>query len=1489
MPIDLSQGLVTIYRDIQGDFVPDLSGHGNTARAGGIPRSAGIGTSTDIPESNVLDLDLRSFVFVFNATNVNNVDVIATVDNDGQVSATDDHKFTDGTDDIPFSISLWIKPSTIVGTQILIARATDVSTSIAWEIFLNDDKLNVYLFGTQLARYISAEFDASSSVTANSWQHIVVTYDGSSTASGIKIYRNRILQTVTTGASTFPLEYVHMNDEDHPTAIGSMRNTSTTFSTSDFRGLMYGVAIWKDRVLSPQEIVTLYFAYRNDPGGEARSGFISRSPRLMIRELDDLPGSYSTVRRTGDVNRTGALSSNFNDQTTIVFSESGSPVFPSMLPRDSSFNSQAVDILGQESDIQISAPIRSFQHPNHLHYSPVEDIGPFDENRSIPATSFYLSGTSFDVLPGFLSPLRSKMMIDIDITPQSEVTLTRNVESRNVGESQPVSPNNTGFYYYNFSRKEWEQIGLQDPATGAALHYDFAIDTIAANTSGTFPNQFTFGNCSAKERDDTASAGDVRLELGYSKIGSPTVVMSAPAATKYHATSSQSIKLSGLISSPFMLEAVKVEFGNVKAQRINGGAVASSSPLVFKKGSIRDIDNYVFFMYRQSRANRVVDSLADVSSSNRFLICSASMTFWNSASLSGSSWSPATLLHSPAFSYEFGLPYDSNFVVGEFTGSVTLNTKPAICGAQNLGVSRVPEVDGVGTNFIQNSWCGGSSVESVQIFGDGSNFVKPFDFAAGETLRKVIERGAKVDHRSFRKFGGEASDTSSETLAGFGTVSLSAPQSDDSPYILLPEDELIFGLEAGVPQLPFAALVSNLTGSHLRIGTEPCRVTLIGSLIKDSVEYSPSINQDLSSNSIHEMIGAEPALDQFQIEPISSYYGSYIDDIVTGSMLTPLNSAATIFTIYGQDESRRVMGRASQGQASTSGSFQRFTTAFDTGERTYDSCLPNLISMINVSPVATPYSYNGDNVPGFVVPSAVGTYWFTEENLASSPITQFPFKNNPDRIATTPIGVLSASESGDYAGFNIASSPPRVTGAGLDSLIELFKVRGTQFFRAPSDNLYDITSPPYYITGSLERAGDIDPIDLTDNLVCHYRAGFTTASPPITALVNRVTNPGSNTDLEGVKGTSTGDGPTRVPGSPVFPDTPGLYNGKGYSVLFADAGATAGNVEMLVASGDADDHKMSSGGSDASFSISVTFYLSDVSTSSQFLVCRRRGNSAGDQNFEYSIHVSNAGRVVFRKGRSNPNVESYLQAVTDAGTIVANTWYNVLVTFKAPDVDAAFATAYKIYVNGVNQSCTFTDGGSSASDTTTSVFSRLRIGADIDPATGDGSASPFTPYSAPDPDPTTEIRDGYIHSVAIWKDRVITSKMAAELFNLEILGSAIGYLRHRQGSNVLGIARSQALRYGISNINSEFTSVRLRSDRFGHQRDLLEPRRSSATAGGAPPIRISFSGSGGTEAADTHSQNLSAFATSSMPYFDDGVARNRGDNPDVDFLVEILT
>jgi len=94
-------------------------------------------------------------------------------------------------------------------------------------------------------------------------------------------------------------------------------------------------------------------------------------------------------------------------------------------------------------------------------------------------------------------------------------------------------------------------------------------------------------------------------------------------------------------------------------------------------------------------------------------------------------------------------------------------------------------------------------------------------------------------------------------------------------------------------------------------------------------------------------------------------------------------------------------------------------------------------------------------------------------------------------------------------------------------------------------------------------------------------------------------------------------------------------------------------------------------------------------------------------------------------------------------------------------------------------------------------------------------------------------------------------------------------------------------KYGLAGLFGSFLDARFRRDRFGQFRDMLEQRRFPATLkrdGSVDyPISITFvSQDGGTRTSPekTHSQNLSQYATSSLPYYD-GQVVERSDNPDI--------
>ena len=1179
-PFDLSENLVTWYRDVQGDFVPDLSGKGNTARCAGINQHPRVLGSDDVPEFNPLNYKLQSLDFTLDSGPTGTiVDHLSSVNELGQQAALADHSFVNDGNDVPFSISFWLKLSSTTTSQYVMSKII-LAHSYEWQVTIGYNTLIFYAYSQgsssdyiQITKIITG--------TADQWHHFVITYDGSKTKEGLSMY----VDGTSTGNRNEVGTYDGMSTTNAALSIGSVFASTTlnSLNVNDLIGKVHSFAIWKNRELEEHEVKALYYAYLNGPGGEARSGFISRSPRLHLRELDDLPGSYSTVRRTGDPTRTGALTSNFNDETTIIFSEDGNVVFPAMLPKGSSFMDQAVDIIGQESDISASLPIRSFQQPNHLHYSPTEAVGPFNESRSTPATDFFLTGTDPGIMPGFSEPARSKIKLTKEITNSSEFQLGIGAISRGNSDDR------AGVAYLNFNESKLEYKGLQDPATGDTIPFDIASSLDQTNVGGKYYYSST-GSTSMvqlfvrpENQYDTPFYDDSGVA---SYVGFPTVAAFGPVATKYYAKSSQLLRMSDFIRGPFMLEKVSIEISDVEVQRpssvTDAGlgwsfiAPGSSPPTLGIASKLQD--NYVFFLGRQLTGKRdglssynnagLDDQIWEVSSSVREIIATASACFYNLPSYLTCS-SMTGPIHSPAFAYNFdqavwvpkidigiisnpganffALQFDSvgainlfppsytigatgNDTIVSLYGAITSSTaamatldaagysislvgfqiilvgsnpfspvvsntgmstgfmavaSPAYGGAAktysgpmridfhpttspllpNMGLRSIPNETviaksasalSLSTNKVTlqlDSWPGGSSIQEVPF--NTSNYITtssnfnytimaefPTGTLASRTSGSFFSSTTTIDSplllnetaiknfpstRAFRKFGGENAGifslSNSSSADPIFSYRGSAEPSSISPYILMPEDEIFVGVDAGISVHYGMNSFSRFDDTFMKFPEgSVIKISLFGSEIKNGVSHVNSLNQDLSSNSIHEIVGAEPQLDQFQIEPITSYYGSHLDEIVTGSMVTPLFGGAAFIT-SDQDSSRKIVGRVSLGQAGSTGSLQRFVKISDSNERTYDSCLPSYADFFKNETSFKVEVVN--NILGVSSRNHELITWLPDVGVEeafeidSFLKNQFPFQDNPKRqllnagtfaTGSTPAGGLFVSD-----------------------------------------------------------------------------------------------------------------------------------------------------------------------------------------------------------------------------------------------------------------------------------------------------------------------------------------------------------------------------------------------------------------------------------------------------------------------------------------------
>ena len=127
-----------------------------------------------------------------------------------------------------------------------------------------------------------------------------------------------------------------------------------------------------------------------------------------------------------------------------------------------------------------------------------------------------------------------------------------------------------------------------------------------------------------------------------------------------------------------------------------------------------------------------------------------------------------------------------------------------------------------------------------------------------------------------------------------------------SPYLLLPEDELVLGYQYPISynhrNYGFGANDNNtnkITFSKHKIS----KITLYGSLIKNKVEYHDTLNQPLTSESVHESLHDDnPVLDQFDLSYRNEYSGSYLDLYRSDEESLSADSDVTARSIVGGGE-----------------------------------------------------------------------------------------------------------------------------------------------------------------------------------------------------------------------------------------------------------------------------------------------------------------------------------------------------------------------------------------------------------------------------------------------------------------------------------------------------------------------------------------------------------------------------------------------------------
>jgi len=156
-----------------------------------------------------------------------------------------DFNFTDGVNDKPFTISFtYVQNPVADATSFIISKR---NSAAQWQILVVSRRIQVFLSTLSSAVYIGQ--DSSGNLISGTRYKITITYDGSKSASGIKIYKNNVNSSsgnLTGGA------YTGMVSNTDEVTVGKWLPNAQYIT-----GTMDDICFW-NRVLTTAEITANY-------------------------------------------------------------------------------------------------------------------------------------------------------------------------------------------------------------------------------------------------------------------------------------------------------------------------------------------------------------------------------------------------------------------------------------------------------------------------------------------------------------------------------------------------------------------------------------------------------------------------------------------------------------------------------------------------------------------------------------------------------------------------------------------------------------------------------------------------------------------------------------------------------------------------------------------------------------------------------------------------------------------------------------------------------------------------------------------------------------------------------------------------------------------------------------------------------------------------------------------------------------------------------
>ena len=197
------------------------------------------GTSIVLPSDETPFENLYSLLFDDVDTMVSMGDVLDMAD--------------DGTD--AYSVSIWFKTTSTQSYQQLIGKQVNGGNSNGWNLSIfaatNQSQFRGFLGSASGSQYLFFQTSYSPDVRSGNWNNVIMTYDGSQSASGFSVYLNGNPLTVTAITNNTPSGVSNTSDFN----IG-VRGTSSSYSNA-FNGNIDEASYYTSELSAP-DVSTIY-------------------------------------------------------------------------------------------------------------------------------------------------------------------------------------------------------------------------------------------------------------------------------------------------------------------------------------------------------------------------------------------------------------------------------------------------------------------------------------------------------------------------------------------------------------------------------------------------------------------------------------------------------------------------------------------------------------------------------------------------------------------------------------------------------------------------------------------------------------------------------------------------------------------------------------------------------------------------------------------------------------------------------------------------------------------------------------------------------------------------------------------------------------------------------------------------------------------------------------------------------------------------------